>query len=284
MIDTGVKGMCRARHEQPPHGRRCPGHADPQRRELAKVRQRIGRHDRACRAANDAQNWDKLDHYVALLDRDVAELNRLTRVQATTAGPPPTRAGEFTPAATWQWTDDQLMDAFGELRDDPAAQEQIIDTLAWREDLARQRDAEIAAWEAQKEHERRERAAAELAAIEDASPLTNPARRPGRKLTTEQACREEYDTFVFTSYMQAENECRGQLLNREGLAAGIDPVELFSGPASRARKYASEELRTWWGRNGRTTFAEWKFAWFGRESDKEAARTAKAQSLGEVTA
>ncbi|WP_112273598.1 hypothetical protein [Lentzea terrae] len=276
--------MCRARHERPPHGRRCPGHADPRCRELANIRQRLGRYDRACRTANDAQDWKRLDHYVALLDRDVAALARLTQDRAPAASPPPSRAAEFTPDVTWQWTDDQLMDAFAELRDDLAAHEQIVETLAWREDLARQRDADIAAWEAQKERERRDRAAAELAAIEDASPLTNPARRPGRKLTAEQACREEYDSYLYTHYMQAESDCRGQLLNRDGLAAGIDPAELFSGPASRARKYASEELRTWWGRHGRTTYAEWKYSWHGRESDKEAARTAKAQSLGEVTA
>ncbi|MFI6100839.1 hypothetical protein ACIA8G_35265 [Lentzea sp. NPDC051213] len=278
--------MCRARHEAPPHGRRCPGHSDRQRRERANIRQRMGRYDRACRANNDAQDWDKLDHYVALLDRDVAALQRLTTDRAADASPPPlppTQAGEFTPEVTWKLSDDELMAALSGLHDDPAAQEQIVATLEWREDLARQRDAEIAAWEAQKEHERRERAAAELAEI-DASPLTNPARRPGRRLSPDKACREEYDSYLFTAYMQAETECRGQLLSRDGLAAGIDPHSLFSGPAARARKYASEELRTWWGRNSRITFAEWRYSWFGRESDKDAARTAKAQSLGEVTA
>ncbi|MGZ3140430.1 hypothetical protein ACVDFE_00135 [Lentzea chajnantorensis] len=220
---------------------------------------------------------------MALLERDLAELDAW-KARAAAASPPPSRAAEFTPDATWKLTDDELMAAFGELNDDPAAQEQIVATFEWREELARQRDAEIAAWEARQEQQRRERAAAELAEIEDASPLTNPARRSDRKLSPERACREEYDSYVFTSYMQAEADCRGQLLNRDGLAAGIDPQELFSGPASRARKYASEELRTWWGRNSRITYAEWKYSWFGRESDKDAARTAKAQSLGEVTA
>ncbi|MGI5507422.1 hypothetical protein [Lentzea sp. CA-135723] len=254
---------------------------------LANIRQRLGRYDRACQAANDAGDWDRLDHYVALLDRDVAELQRRTgqpaEAQDAAASSQPSRAAHYTPEVTWQLTDDELMAQLSELHDDPAAQEQIVATLEWREELVRVRDAEIAAWQAQQEADQRARAAAEQAEI-DASPLTNPARRAGRKLTPEQTCREEYDSHVYTSYILAEIECQGHLLNREGLAAGVDPETLFMGPSARARKYASEELRTWWGRNGRTTYAEWRYAWFGRESDKAAARTAKAQSLGEVTA
>lgn len=275
--------MCRARHEQPPDGRRCPGLSNPLRRELANVRQRLGRYDRAARRANEAGDWQRLEHYVALLDRDLAVLQEREAAAEQAATPPPTRAAEYTPDATWQWTDDQLLAAYTEREGDLAAQEQIVDTLQWREDLARQRDADIAAWEAQKERERQAREA-EWASTEDASPLTNPARRPGRKLSPERMCREEYDCYLFTQYMQAETDCRGQLLNRDGLAADVDPQELFSGPAARARKYASEELRTWWARHGRITYTEWRFTWFGWESDREAARTAKMQSLGEVTA
>jgi hypothetical protein len=73
------------------------------------------------------------------------------------------------------------------------------------------------------------------------------------------------------------------LLNRDGLAGGVDPASLFSGPASRVRKYASEELRTWFARHGRITYGEWKYQWFGRESDRQTARTARYQSVGEAT-
>jgi hypothetical protein len=86
------------------------------------------------------------------------------------------------------------------------------------------------------------------------------------------------------SYAVAENECRGVLLNRAGRATGVDPASLFCGPASRVRKYASEELRTWFARHGRITYGECKYNWFGRESDRKAARTARYESLGEVTA
>jgi hypothetical protein len=55
------------------------------------------------------------------------------------------------------------------------------------------------------------------------------------------------------SYWQAEDETRGVLLNKAGQAAGVHPRSLFTGPESRARKYASEELMAYWHRVGRPT-------------------------------
>lgn len=274
--------MCRASHQG---GRRCPGCSDPARIRLANLRQRIGRYDRAARAAGERQDWDAQLRYVDMLDRDVAALEKATAAAPSTpAGLPPSRAPEFTVESTVEFSDDDLMAEFGRLNDDPAAQEAILEVLEWRDAMDRQRDAEIAAAKEEKRREQAEREAAWARAEEDASPLTNPARRPERRLSTEQQCREEYDVHTYTAYMNAEDECRGVLLNREGKAKDIDPLSLFSGPAARARKYASEELKTWWARNGRITFAEWKFQWLGRESDRSAARTARYQSLGEATA
>lgn len=229
---------------------------------------------------------------MALLDRDVARYSAVTsppdqQVNALAGAlvAPDTTADDYTPAATVDWSDDDLLTAWTELADDPAAQDQIMATLEWREEITAARDAEIAAHEAHQAQQRAERERAWSAAeqTEDASPLTNPARRPARKLTPEQACREEYDAFVRDSYVSAENDCRGAMLNRDGIASGIDPSSLFCGPASRVRKYASEELRTWFERNGRITFGEWKYNWFGRQSDRKAAINARYQSLGEVT-
>lgn len=270
--------MCRASHEG---GRRCPGCLDPRRQARARIRQRIGRYDRAARRANAAGDWSKVEHYAALLDRDVAAY------QADTTLPPapaeePSRAAEFTVDRTVDWTDDDLVQALGDLGQDPAAQDQIVATLEWRDQQAQVRDAELAEHQAQRD---REAAAAWAAAISDpndASPLTNPARRSARQLTPDQVCREEYDSFVYTAYLAAETECRGHLLTRDAEAAGVDPVTLFSGPAARARKHASEELRAWWAGHGRVTYSEWRFQWFGRESDRKAARTARYQSLGEA--
>jgi hypothetical protein len=284
--------MCRSCAEYPPHGRRCPALTNPVRRRQAQIRQRIGRYDRAVRAASEVGDWAAVEKYVALLDRDVALHSGVHTPPAEGAGDgpaddgglvaPDTMADEYTPAATVDWSDDDLLTAGTELGDDPAAQDQIMTTLEWREELAAARDADIATHEQQQRAER-ERAWSVAVDAEDASPLTNPARRPARRLSPEQACREEYDSFVHGSYVSAENDCRGAMLNRDGKAAGIDPSSLFCGPASRVRKYGSEELRTWFARNGRSTYGEWKYNWFGRESDRKAARNARYQSLGAVT-
>ncbi|MFD1048399.1 hypothetical protein ACFQ1S_24135, partial [Kibdelosporangium lantanae] len=200
--------------------------------------------------------------------------------------PAPTRAGDYTPAASIEMTDDELAAALNELNDDPAAQDQIIDTLDWRDAMRRERDAAIAESIEQKRREKAEREAAWLREWEEgySSPLTNPARRSERRLKPEQVCREEYDTHLYTSYLQAEDDCRGVMLSREGQAKGIDAQSLFTGRSDRVRKYASEELKTWFSRNARITYAEWKFQWFGRDSDRKAATTARYQSLGEATA
>jgi sirohydrochlorin ferrochelatase len=80
--------------------------------------------------------------------------------------------------------------------------------------------------------------------------------------------RLDYDNWVHGQYIAASHACRGVLVNkagrnridRFGQPAAIEPLSLFSGQASRAAKWASEELREWWDQpgNGRMTFAEWK--------------------------
>ncbi|MEV8055162.1 phage minor capsid protein [Streptomyces antimycoticus] len=85
---------------------------------------------------------------------------------------------------------------------------------------------------------------AELAEIADMREASRPTRKQARAL---------YDEWVYTQWLQAEEECRGVLLNRRGEAAGIDPVSLFSGPARSAYAYASEELKRWWGTHPRKT-------------------------------
>jgi hypothetical protein len=276
--------VCRAISEG---GRRCPSCANTADRAQANIRQRIGRHDRKAREAADHHDWDRETHYINLLERAISDYERAAASPPVEApAPPPTRACEYTPMAAIEMTDDELAAALNELNDDPAAQDQIIETLEWREAMRQERDADIAASLEQKRRDTEAREAAWLREWEngDASPLTNPARRNERRLKPEQVCREEYDTHLYTSYLQAENECRGVLLSRAGQTQNIDPEPLFSGRADRVRKYASEELKTWFARNGRITYSEWKFQWFGRESDRQAARTARYQSLGEATA
>ena len=45
------------------------------------------------------------------------------------------------------------------------------------------------------------------------------------------------------------------MLNRRGKEAGINERTLFTGPESRARKSASEELLSWWETHPRPTTA-----------------------------
>ena len=70
--------------------------------------------------------------------------------------------------------------------------------------------------------------------------------------------RQSFRDHLYRQWLAAEKATRGTLLTRQAQAAGIDPRSLFSGPESRARKHASEELKAWWDRNGRMSFSEWK--------------------------
>ena len=61
-----------------------------------------------------------------------------------------------------------------------------------------------------------------------------------------QVQRDEWERMAHAQWLDAERACRGELLNARGMAAGIDPWSLWSGPAHRTEIYASEELRGYW--------------------------------------
>ncbi len=69
--------------------------------------------------------------------------------------------------------------------------------------------------------------------------------------------RAEWELGQYALYLQAESECRGELLNRAGEAAGIDPWTLFFGVERRVNAYASEELKEFFYREGRITVEEY---------------------------
>ena len=96
--------------------------------------------------------------------------------------------------------------------------------------------------------------------------------------TSEQALRRSYDEYTHLRYIEAEGATRGHMLNPAGRQAGIDPVELFSGPTARARRYASEDLLRWWeSQGGRTTYTQFRAQVTGGRRDRAAAeRTARA--------
>lgn len=78
-----------------------------------------------------------------------------------------------------------------------------------------------------------------------------------RERAARHAVNEEWFLWAHAQFLAAEAECRGELLNRTGNAAGIDPWSLWSGPAGRVEKYASEELRDFWMANPRMTVMQY---------------------------
>lgn len=72
------------------------------------------------------------------------------------------------------------------------------------------------------------------------------------------AIREEWFLGAHAQYLAAEAQTRGNLLSREGIAAGIDPWSLWSGSYQVIAKYASEELRNFWDDNQRITVAQYQ--------------------------
>jgi len=56
-------------------------------------------------------------------------------------------------------------------------------------------------------------------------------------------------------WLAAEDATRGNMLNAAGRRADIDERSLFTGPESRARRYASEELLNHWQSHPRPTAA-----------------------------
>jgi hypothetical protein len=94
----------------------------------------------------------------------------------------------------------------------------------------------------------------------------------------DELARKAFRDFVYARYLDAEGHTRGHMLNRAGEAAGVDPHTLFTGPAARARKHASDELKEWWDQNGRITYDEFEAGLLG---DAQAARDAGFRTGGE---
>lgn len=78
--------------------------------------------------------------------------------------------------------------------------------------------------------------------------------------------RAAYKDDVRRRTVMAENATNGYMLSPKGKQAGIDPYSLFTGPQSRARKYASPELKEWFDQNGRPTAADFQAQLVGRKA------------------
>jgi hypothetical protein len=115
----------------------------------------------------------------------------------------------------------------------------------------------------------------------DPSPVTNPTVRKERNLTPIQRASEEYTNYVMSQYDKALEDLNGVLLNEVGKAhsratGNFDlEMNIFSGSATIARKYASEELLQWWRENGRETLGSFRYRMYGWDNDRKAAQTVR---------
>lgn len=91
--------------------------------------------------------------------------------------------------------------------------------------------------------------------------------------------REAYKYQAHHAYLDAETATRGHMLSREGQAAGIDPRALFTGPESRARRWASDELLQWWDDNGRPSLEEYRAELLGAGAAAAASRAERGSYL-----
>lgn len=74
--------------------------------------------------------------------------------------------------------------------------------------------------------------------------------------------------MAHAQYLAAEADTNGYLLNKRGLAAGIDPWSLWSGSLARVEAYASWELLRFWETHQRVTFSQFREQ-VAREDDAE---------------
>lgn len=203
---------------------------------------------------------------------------------------PPQPTDPLRGVALGRLTDDQLSDLMGNHADDGPTVDRIIEEMERRDasdaatgyvDTEQDRkidDLVSRGWEYRDAY----------AEVHDLSPddldrqeraaLVDDQKAAGE--TRDDVARKLYDQMVHVSYLEAEDQTRGYLLTKAAAAAGVDPIELFSGPASRARKHASEELKRYWAEHPRVTFAEFKADLLGRASDVAAAAGAGSRGNG----
>lgn len=83
------------------------------------------------------------------------------------------------------------------------------------------------------------------------------ARKAERERARRAAIRAEWELYQHAQYLAADAECRGNLLSKAGIKAGVTEQSLWTGRESTARKYASEELNEYWDANPRLTVTEY---------------------------
>lgn len=254
-----VTAVCRSCAEG---GRRCPGQHPGRGRERWRARKQLQR-----QRARDAARWQ------AVVEQRAAQ--------------PGAAAATFTDEYLEVQSLDQITDLIGEHANDEAALERLCNYLD-RLDRGQRQWAE---WEGQQTAADAARTTAAWQSYETeqeahglAAPALRPSARRQRRLTATQRAREDYDAYVADAYLQAETDCRGCLLTREAQRDGISPYSLFSGQYARVKKYGSPELREWFGRRGRLTWAEFRWQALGRQGDRDKAWLARHTAVDEWSA
>ena len=99
----------------------------------------------------------------------------------------------------------------------------------------------------------------------------------GRREPIVKAADRLYGDLTRERWEKAEEACNGQLLTPQGRSTGVDSYSLFHGNASRAVKWASDELLAWWEENGRTSWAEHMYEYTGHARYASDAARARGQ-------
>lgn len=73
--------------------------------------------------------------------------------------------------------------------------------------------------------------------------------------------RYDFEKYIEAEYNRALTVTGGVLVNKTGRALHIDGLDLFTGPAVRAHKYASEELIDYWKHHPRLSLAQYETQW-----------------------
>lgn len=185
-------------------------------------------------------------------------------------------ADNLTMDTTYHWSDEKLaqkLAQYGAKGDDAAIDKilALMDERAALEAAQQARDAAAIANAA--------KPAGKFSL--DTNPLTNPAARPERLLTSNEAIGEQFQDLMNTQMAKALDDLNGVFFNNANLstarAKGFTEETLWTAPWQVANKYASEELKDWWLANGRETVQSFRYKITGHTTDKYAADNVRAR-------
>jgi hypothetical protein len=178
--------------------------------------------------------------------------------------------------STLHMSDGDLADMMSKHAEDPAVFDRIMEVMDERDAKYMSVDTKVSG--------------AKIASLDDVppaplkldpNPVTNPAARKTRNLSQAEKASEEYQDYAMAQYYRALEDLNGVLLNDKGRAharatGNFDlEMNIFTGSAVTARKYASEELLRWWEEQGRETLGSFRYKMYGWNTDRKAAQTVR---------